>query len=313
MLTNKQRLETPKRKASTGEVVFDRTVYTGIGLVGNEALSLWVADQFMHGEKNLFAKVPGLKKAGELFKKEGYDRASKKFTEVLGFSDKVSVNGHKMLALERGGNSLMMVTLIAGGTMLILPMKWLEDNEGYWVKKANHMVDKIRGSKLSQEEVAARDDEVEQHIACSPRQSWPSMMFGRVIAVGSSIFTGTFIMGPERNEKLMNWTEKTFTRSTQPKGQKTTLHRYVGLAGVETYSAGLASIVLEVMSKMFAKHNAVPHDPELCKDKGDVVTSVSSSADVDTKTTDTKYGGHHSAKIQAQREQAESELMQAQI
>lgn len=260
-----QDTQTPpaRRKQSAGEVVFNRVVYTGIGFGVNEGASLWITDQFMHG-KNLFEKSPALKKAGAWFSKEGFDRISASLANAFKVTERIAQDGSKISPQARAGNSLLMATLLSGGTLLILPMKWLEDSKTFWVKKANHMIDRLRGSKMTQDEVAARDDRVEKEIACSPRQSWRSMLFGRVVAMFSSWGTGTFIVGEERNKKLMNWSEKALTGSVQEKGELNAAHRYARLASVETYSCAVSSTVQELMCKLSAKKMSVRHDPELC-------------------------------------------------
>jgi hypothetical protein len=46
----------------------------------------------------------------------------------------------------------------------------------------------MRGNKMTDEEVAARDQEVERAIACEAKQTWPSLIIGernlRVYEVG---------------------------------------------------------------------------------------------------------------------------------
>lgn len=255
------------RKKTAGERVFNRVVYTGIGFGVNEASSLWITDQFLNG-KNLLEKIPFLKKAGAWFSKEGFERASEYFAKTFKLTERVVKEGEKTLTIlpkERAGNSLLMATLLSGGTLLLWPMKKLEDHKAYWVEKANHMMDKINGSKLSQEQVETRDAEVERFIACSPRQSWPSMLLGRAAAMFASWGTGTFLMGKERNEKLMNWAEKTLTGSLQPESGRNALHRYARLTAVETYSCAVSSGVLELSSKLCAKGMLKRHDPELCE------------------------------------------------
>lgn len=283
-----------KRKKSAGERVFDRVVYTGIGFGVNEGASLWVTDQFLNG-KNLLENVPVAKKAGAWFSKEGFDKASEYFAKTLKLTERVVKEGEKTITITpkaRAGNSLLMATLLSGGTLLILPMKMLEDHKAYWVKKANHMVDRWRGSKLSADEVAARDAKVENEIACSPRQSWPSMLMGRVVAMFASWGTGTFIMGKERNDKLMDWTEKTLAGSVQPEGQKSALHRYARLAGVETYSCAVSSAVLELSSKVSARRMLRHRDPDNC---------VPAFPNGDGNSKD---AGTYAQKIRSQQEQA---------
>ena len=239
------------RKRSGGEVLFDRVVYTGIGFGVNEAASLWITDQFMHGKPKWYL-------GGKPFSKEGFDSAAgwiaKKFK----------------MPKAKAGNTLLMATLLSGGTLLVLPMRWLEENKISWVQRANHMLDGWRGNKMSAEEVTARDEEVERAIACSPQQNWTSLLVGRVAAMFSSWATGTFLIGPDNNKKIMNWSEKTLTSGAKAVGlekmaKTDTFKRYAQLTGVETYSCAISSVVLEIASKLFAKRGTEVHDPEICK------------------------------------------------
>jgi hypothetical protein len=263
-----------KRDLSDGEKLFDRVTYTGIGLGVNEASSLWITDQFMHG-KNLLSKAPEpLKKLGEWFSKSGYERAGDSLGKALKLADKPQALEGIETQSMRGRNSLLMLTLLSGGTLLLLPMKKLEDNKRIWVERANHFLDKIRGSKLTTEEVAARDEKVEQDIVCSPRQSWSSFMWARLAAVSASVLTGTFLVGPKRNQEIMNRSEHLFTGSVM-QGEKSKRNRYASLIGVETYSCAISSFVLELVSKFSAKRGASAHDPEMCKSATPVANATS--------------------------------------
>jgi len=300
-----------KRKMSAGELLFDRVVYTGIGLGVNEVSSLWITDQFMNG-KNLFGSLPSFfKTIGAWFSKEGFDRASEFIARTFKMTSKVAKDGKEISAAARGGNTLLMVTLLSGGTLLILPMKWLEDHKIQMVEKFNHLIDRIRGRHMTAEQLAARDDQVKKDIACSPRQSWGSMLVGRVIAMCSSVGTGTLIVGKEGNDKLMNWAEKKFTSSNQPEGQWNTLHRYVRLGVIETYSCTIASIVLEVFSKLTAKRSSKPHDPVLCEALSTPPQSQPKAEDnKDCGCNSSKNDGFHAAKVQMQKTQAASSLQE---
>lgn len=305
--------DAPKHKKSAGEMVFDRTVYTGIGFGVNEVSSLWITDQFMHG-KNLFASIPGLKTFGKWFSEEGYTGLSDKIAKTFKIGEKLAKDGSKITPRARGGNALLMVTLLSGGTLLILPMKWLEDSKNYWVKKANHLLDRFRGDKLTPEEIATRDTQVEQDIACMPRQSWPSMLAGRLIAMCASVSSGTFLVGAERNKKLMDWSEKRLTGTIQPEATRNFWHRQARLLSVETYSCAISSITLEIMSKLFAKRSLHVHDPEICHNAAPIITPAPAGSEEDNKASaHCERAGGHCAKIHSQRTQAAGELLAMQV
>lgn len=240
----------PDRKPSGGEVLFDRVVYTCIGFGVNEASSLWITDQFMHGKPKWYL-------GGKAFSSEGFEIASNWIAKTF------------KMPKAKAGNTLLMATLLSGGTLLVLPMRYLEEHKIYFTQKANHFLDYLHGRSMSAEDVVARDKEVEQAIACSPQQNWKSLLVGRAAAMFSSWGTGTFLVGPENNHKLMNWSERNLTKAANAVGlnnlaKSDTFKRYARLASVETYSCALSSVVLEVASKLFAKRGVEVHDPEIC-------------------------------------------------
>ena len=288
------------REKTAGEKIFDRTVYTGIGFGVNEGLSLWITDQFVYGQ-NLLKNVPGLEKTGMWFSKEGYEAASESIAKGLKLTETITKDGRKILPKERAGNSVLMVTLLAGGTALVLPMKWLEDSKGYWTQKANHLADHMKGNQLTSEQVEARDKEVAEHIAAEPKQSWPSLLVGRTVACLASVTTGT-IIGHARNEALMDKSERFFTGSIQPKDQKSMKNRYARLVSVETYSCLISSTVLEGMSKLFAKRSS--KKSKLPADHIQTTTEAPPTSSEHQGTMDdrdTKTVGHHTANIQSER------------
>lgn len=242
---------TPERKPSGGEVMFDRVVYTGIGFGVNEISSLWITDQFVHGKPKWWL-------GGKAFSKEGFEAAgnfvAKKFNMPIG----------------KAKNSILMATLLSGGTLLVLPIRALEENKIYWTKKANHFLDYVRGTKMTEEEVNARDEEVKQAVACSPQQTGLSLLVGRAVAMLTCWSTGSFLIGPKNNERIMDWSEKWISKGTKAVGLKKmaeneTFKRYARLTGVETYSCLLSSLILEGVSKVFARRGKEVHDPEICE------------------------------------------------
>lgn len=242
--------EQPDRKQTGGEIAFNRIVYTGIGFGVNEVSSLWITDQFVHGKPKAWL-------GGEAFSKSGFDKASQFIAKKFN------------MPKVKASNALLMATLLSGGTLLVLPMRYLEEHKIYFTQKANHVLDWMQGSKKSAEEVQARDTEVAQAIACSPQQTWTSLLVGRAAAMATSWGVGSFAVGPERNKKVMDWSEKTLVGAANTVGlkgvaKKDTFKRYARLTGVETYSCALASVVLEVASKLFAKNGTEVHDPDIC-------------------------------------------------
>ena len=233
----------PHRKKTSGELAFDRGVYTGIGFVANEASAIVIADEFEHG-----------------IGKKWFESISEAMVKNLKFQDTIE-KGITTTAKSKASNLLLWGSLLISGTLLVLPMKLLEDNKGEWVKKANHWFDRRNGKAMTPEEVEARDKEVENALACEGKQTWPSMIFGRAIAVCTALGLGKAI-GPHGSEKMKNWSEKLLTGSVQT--TKNRAHRYAAIASLETLSCAATSIMLEISSKLVAKRGVQVRNPELC-------------------------------------------------
>jgi hypothetical protein len=267
------------RKKSAGETLFDRTVYTGIGFGVNEASSLWITDQFVHGSPKWWL-------GGEAFSKAGFDAASNYIAKAFNMSK------------PKAGNSLLMAALLSGGTLLVLPMRHLEEHKIYYTQKANHLIDWATGNKMNSEQVQARDQDVAQAIACSPQQTWASLLAGRAAAMLTCWTTGSFLIGPKRNKKIMDWSETALTGAANASGfssaaKTDAFKRYARLTGVETYSCALSSVVLELGSKLFASHGTEVHDPEICKtaheDNPPIKQIASTLAPLENRSNAEKY------------------------
>lgn len=256
----------PQRKPTAGEVAFDRIVYTGIGFGVNEASALVISDEFQHGVG-----------------RKWFESIAKWMEKAFSFKDTVK-NGKLTTANANAKNMLLWGSLLISGTLLVYPMKKLEDNKGYWVKKLNHWFDRMRGNprlddlvrdmdgkqlsgeQLTKEDiVAARDREVEEALACEAKQTWPSLIMGRGIAVATALGLGA-VIGHERSGRMMNWSEKLITGTVQPEGKKGRANRYAALAALETLSCATTSVALEIASKVFAKRGVTVRNPEVCTD-----------------------------------------------
>ena len=235
----------PHREKTAGEVAFNRGVYTGVGLITNEVSAILIADEFQNRSgKKLFENI------------------SQGMVKAFNFKDVVK-NGKMITAHQNASSMLMWASLLISGSLLVYPMKKLEDNKGYWVKKANHFFDKMRGNAMAPEDVAERDNEVEKAIACEAKQTWSSLLIGRAIAVATVLGLGKAI-GTERSDKIMDFAEKGLMGSIQPVGQKNRWHSYAAVLPLETLACTTSSVALEMFSKLFAKRGVTVRNPELC-------------------------------------------------
>lgn len=263
----------PNHKKTAGEIVFDRSVYTGIGFLLNEFISLVFAERFQRGP-------------GKIIGKEGYTKASRWMTRTFNFKDTV-INGARIPAELNAGNSLLWISLCSGGFALLLPMKWLEDHKNSATRKLNHLIDHFRSETLTGEQIRARDEEVEKVIACQPRQTWSSILKGRFTAIAASIGLGTLI-GEGGSAHIKQTSDSLLTAVIGGKKRSDTFHHYTRLIGVETVSCLTAAIVLEIASKFFARNKPIPRDPKLC----DVVRNQLNNSDTNNKEIPDKSGNY---------------------
>lgn len=247
---------------TAGEIVFDRVVYTGIGFALNEALGMLFAVEMR-----------------DFGGKEAYLKASKWWQKTLGFKNKTK-NGKTITGLERAADSLEIAALLTSGTALLAPMKMMEDRKSKIVRNLNHLMDKLPGRHLDAEAVRARDEEVERGLACEPKQSWNSLILGRLIAIGHNMFfLKETVFGGLRTQKVKNWSEEYVTLATdklhawtggQPDSMIGRMRNsprfepYAKILGLETLYTIASSVVLEVASKFIAGKKTTVKDPELC-------------------------------------------------
>lgn len=280
------------RKKTGGEVVFDRTVYTGIGFFLNEGLSLYLADEFRAG----WGK-PGFEWLA--------DKASRFFKDA-------TKNNKFYTARQSAYNSLTTLALLTGGTLFVAPMKLLEDHKDHWVRQANHLLDKLNAKHLSEEQRQKRDAEVSEVIACEPKQSWGTLVFGRLLAVATTLSFGTFVMGPHRNGKVEAFTEnhgvllgKKFHAATggDPRSligkivNSERFPRYNRLLGIETIYTAISSIVLEISSKFLASKKPLVKNPELCEASNEVAPAITDNSSQTEKIS--KYSAPNTSKQKA--------------
>lgn len=242
------------RSPSAGEVVFDRAVYTGLGFVANEALAMLMAVEMRH-----------------FVGKEQFLKASKWMEKNMGYKAK-TVNGVTTSGLERAADALEIGTLLASGTMMIVPMKMMEDREDKIVRRINHAFDKLSGSNKTKEEVAARDAEVEQAIACQPKQTWGSLLAGRGIATVTNMFAlKETVFAGDRTQKVRDWSKKyvgMVADKVHPAGagkpRSERFNRYAEIFGLETLYTGASAFVTEAASKFIAGKKPAVKDPQRC-------------------------------------------------
>ncbi len=258
------------RKQSSGEVAFDRIVYTGIGFGVNEVSSMIIADELQYG-----------------IGKKHYNALSEKLS-VLYKADKIDYKGRIISKAKQAGNMLEIGALLIGGTLLVLPMKMMTDRKAEISETFNHWIDKFKGRELDGEALKARDQEVADAIACEPKQSWKSLLIGRAAAVINNMFimSNTLFTAPTA-DRIKDWSEthvvdgtvkldkllgdkpnspiKKMMGDLSAKFEDNRFRRYARIFSIETIYTAISSLVLEVVSKFTAGKKPEVQNPAKCK------------------------------------------------
>lgn len=238
-------------KMSAGEKIFDRGVYTGIGMVANEIGSLLLTGQLERG----------------VFSNWYHNKAAPKVAKWF-YNDNI----------KNAKNGMMWFSLTLVGTALVWPMKVMEDHKAAIVKKIDHFMDRFRGEHLSSSQVEKRDAEVEAAVACEKKQSWPSLIVGRSISICTSMGLSRITripFGKEKRsfgERSMEWTDNATTWAAKGVNKvigsqkiaaaidaprtgngQSGLHYYGRLLAPETIGCTATSLVLEGSSKLISK------------------------------------------------------------
>lgn len=203
-----------KHKHTLGEKVFDLSVYAGIGWGVNTALSVYVADLFQNG-----AWQKGMKTMTAWAEKN-----------LLG-SIKSPETRKSMAA-----NAFFISTIYSGGTLLVLPIRWLEGRKNVFVRKFNNWWQGRDLSKDPEFEAAHREMEHE------PQQSMHSLIWARLLALPAGLALSP-LMG---NEHAL---------TTKIIGESTPLRNY------SSFQRASTSITRDIaaMRKPFTDQYLFPH------------------------------------------------------
>lgn len=165
-----------KKKRTAGNIIYDFGVFGSIAWAGVCAMSALTAHEAMHGNNKYFNWLRTLNNV------------------VLGglsktLSKSIMKNSPKETVDAVARNTTMVFTLGMGGHTLMAPIKWLEDNR----QKNAAKIDKLLGTEPPDSEVVARE----------PKQSWGSVLSGRMLSWGIAFATVT-AMGPKLISKVNN-------------------------------------------------------------------------------------------------------------
>ena len=194
-------LEKQPRKKTSGEKVFDGVTYAGVALLGNEAASLVIMEQL--NRKNWFSKSfidfrTWCEKTSEkmVFHVPRYISGDHTISEI----EQAMAPAGKAAEAHSRVPTLLYATL--GGMLMVLPVKWLEDNKGAIVRKFDNW---IHGKKAQEDpNMVAAHAEMEQ----APKQTWESLGKGRIVTVIAALAAdATFGWRHSLSAKLLKGTK----------------------------------------------------------------------------------------------------------
>ncbi len=163
-----------KKKRTVGNIIYDFGVFGSIAWAGVCAMSALTAHEAMHGNNKYFNWLRTLNNSV--------------FSGLSKFLSKsVMKNSPKEIVDDVAKNTTMVFTLGMGGHTLMAPIKWLEDNR----QKNAAKIDKLLGTEPPDSEVVAHE----------PKQSWGSVLSGRMLSWGIAFATVT-AMGPKLIRKV---------------------------------------------------------------------------------------------------------------
>jgi hypothetical protein len=219
----------PKKHLSKGDTLFDRLVYTGLNNILTFVLSLGIAYGLKHGFKKTGAGNPA--------SNAWFEKASKTLGEGL---DKISTG------LGKNAPRIMMTSALGvGGTLMIAPIKFLEDRRTQLVDRLNKMVgDTTDPAQLKE----------------APKQTWGSLILGRVAAwsvVFASLTGAEKLLGADRFTRFSDSfaehvVAKPLGKSIKIHGKETAQFRLGNIAAIDLFATIAATLVLEISSKFFA-------------------------------------------------------------
>jgi len=233
-----------------GNKIFDLAVWPTIAFGAVYGLSTWAVKKI--SDKASFVS------------KEIYTPLAENLTRIIPLKEVEKAN--PALKISAGGENMAKILIsFAVGTVLMAPIKLLEDRRG----KVSHWIDK----KL--ETVPSDPD----HYAREPKQSWRSVLGGRLVTFLSVLGIGTAV-GGERTKKV----ENAASRFIQGQWKKhinqevsaeklAEIDKWTKANAFEMFYTSLCAGMVYVLSRAFARkinkhdeqvaaaHHAVPVSP----------------------------------------------------
>lgn len=243
---NQECLEEKKKQRTWGNVIFDWGVYASIAWAGVSAFSLATAHlamnskhaglaplrDFYQGMKNGVAGF--LKSTLMKYKGAAHDVAAK-------------LEHDKRVNKWASGTALYYI-LGAGGSILMWPIKYLEDNR----LKLAAKIDNALGTTPPDPELVKKE----------PKQTWGSVFAGRALSVIGIGYGSFVLMGPDRASKISKWVGKHATKGwmhISPQSKLRPVHKIMNTAVFDV----LFTVITASVTYAFSRFVARSHDRKL--------------------------------------------------
>lgn len=219
---------------SRGEKSFNTVTYKGLGWLLNAGISVYVTDLFMHG-------------AGKKHFDNGAKSIAPYYERITGASKEVS------LGASRSG--MMMLGLFSGGTILLLPIKRLEDNKAAIVKWLDNKINQWRTPSSEQLEV---QENAHKRLEADPKPSWGNVILGRVLGT-VAVLTVAMGIAKGRDETFSNYAAGKIGDAMQDSasvqvreiGKSYRFRNMTAISMVEIYTSLIAEAVLYYTTRAY--------------------------------------------------------------
>lgn len=219
-----------KRERTRGEKTFDGLVYGGINWIVNTVLSAALTFKVVESDSGKRAM-------------EGLDRTF------------AAMSGRTHVPGKPGGAAkgvFTVGTLFGGGTLLLIPIRYLEGKKGSIVRWLD---DKLGNGSKPPEEIADLHKQMDE----LPKQTATSLLEGRGVVLGLGLglnATAGKQMGAA-GEMLGKVVSDTLAPQSKPKWgpfKRDTLHKVSSLLMIDLIIGAFTTLVFYVSSRVFAKH-----------------------------------------------------------
>jgi len=219
----------PKEKHhTTGNWIYDVMIYGSTAWLGVAVVSALSAHEAIHGNHRAFNWLRTLKTSVS----EGMH--NKLSTGLMRNSPKTKIDAI-------ASDSAMFLMLGLGGCTLMGPLKWMEDNR----QKNAACIDNMLGTTPPDPAL----------IAHEPKQSWHSVLTGRVISWGSS-YLAYLAMGPDLTAKISKGFGEAATNAwmhMRPHSNPLKVRRWADIAAFDATFTAITATATYAISRSVAR------------------------------------------------------------